>query len=264
MRKMFNDKKNLIAFALVFLGVILLLFSLFYKEKENKLDNTLDAIENIFFFLPNDKYDNLNDISDYCKISLIYGSKFLKSDKLINKDNYDADGKLGSLKAYSKDNVLKSLKKLLGDDASINFDLNDDSDYDFLMEDGCRYANNDIKALSYNETDGYIFSVDRDEDDNIELFVKWGEPNIENDQVIIHASALVAVKNGDDNYDIFADKDLKHLAGTTSKFNLTSEVEKLYYKSMDYVFTLKIVDGNYIWTNYEVIDRLYDEGFILD
>lgn len=266
MKKVFEKKYIIISLLCIIFGIILLVCAFVFDTKEDKFDNTLDAIENVFFFLPNDKYVNMNDMSDYCKVSLIYGSKLLKSDIVLDKKNYDVDIKNGVLKAYSKDNVIKSLKNILGDNASINFDVDEDGEYSFLYEDGCKLANKSIKTLSYSQSSESLFSIDDEIDNknNIKLFVKWGEPETNDDEIVIHAQALVAVKNGEGKYDIYADRELSHLAGTVNKGDLKYVVKEFYYKSLDYIFNFKLVNGNYIWTNFEVIDRLYNDDFIVD
>lgn len=259
-----KNKKNFIPFICIIAGVILFVVGIFYELKNDKLGKVKDAIENVFFYLPNENYDDLNQISDYCKISLVYGTDYLKNYTLLSKDDYDTVVKKNGVKAYSKDNILKAIKNILGDNANINFDLDEDDDYSFLISDNCKFGNDKIKTLSYNESKESVFSIDDDEENTSKLYVKWEKPEYDGDLVKLTAKALLAVKNVDGGYDVFADSNLNYQAGTVSGSNVKSQIEDMYdYRSMDHVITLKKQGDNYIWIKYEVIDNIY-RGEILE
>ena len=82
----------------------------------------------------------------------------------------------------------------------------------------------------------------------------------------MEAKALLPIDNGDGSYIVYADKDMSLLAGRIEKDdNLKVEIEKLYEtESREYIFTLKKQGNDYIWTNYEVLDYMYNNEVILN
>ena len=255
-----KDKKILIPLICIVVGVVMFIMGIVYEMKDDKLGKVKDAIENVFFYLPEQKYEDLNAMSDYCKISLVYGTDYLKSDALLSKDDYDTvvKKKKNAVKAYSKDNMSKAIKSILGENASINYNIDEEGEFPFTVADECQNGNDKIKTLSFNESKGYIFSIDDDEKSNDKLFVRWDKPIYDGDTVTLRAKALLAVLNGDGDYDIYADSNLEYKADTVSKSKLESKIKELYdYKSMDHIITLKKQGNDYIWTKYEVIDNVY-------
>lgn len=257
----FKDKKILIGFILVILGFTIVIIVLMNSNKNNKLGKAKNAIENVFFYLPESNYTNLSEIPDYCKISLVYGTDYVKKDALLSSDDYDTIVKRNGVDAYKLDTILNGIQDILGDNVTINFLKNEDNEYDLLYSNDCRYGNSKLNILSYNENYGYLFSMDNDEEDNSKLYVKWMEPEYKDDIVILKAKALLAIKNASGGYDVFADKDLTYKTGSVDS---KDKIEDLYYMSLDYRFTLKDVNDKYIWTKYEIIDNIYNEDAIYD
>jgi len=256
----FKDKKW-IGFILVIIGFIVVIIGLISSQDNNKLGKTKNAIENIFFYLPESSYDNLSEMPDYCKVSLVYGTEYVKKDALLSYDDYDTIVKKNGVSAYKLETITKGIHDILGDNVSINFEKNNDNEYDLLYSNDCIYGNSKLNNLSYNENHGYFFSMDREEEANSKLYVKWMEPEYKDDLVILKAKALLAIKNASGGYDVFANKDLTYKAGEVSS---KDKIEDLYYMSLDYKFTLKDINDKYIWTKYEVIDNIYNEDVIYD
>lgn len=263
---MLKSKKILIGIIsfvsiLVLILIIFLIINIF--KKKDKLTEIKQSIENVFFYLPNNKYDNLNDIPDYCKVSLVFGQDYMKPDTYLNIDDYDTEEKkknAHNVAAYKKDTILNNVKSLLGNDASINFDMDSDMDYPFLVENGCGYNNKNIATLSYNEDKEYIYSLKEDKDQTYKLYVKWEDSIKDGDNVTLQAKALLAKKNDDGSYNIYADYEGRYLAGTVSSDkNIEDEVKKLFdLKSRVYIFNLKKNKGGYTWVSYEISDGIYD------
>lgn len=266
MENILKNKKIIISLVVI---IVLIISMLFIFKKDDKLKNVQDSLENIFFFLPETKYDNLNDLPDYCKVSLVYGTKYLKDEKYLSKDDYNTEGKkkaLKTVKAYSKESILDGVKLLLGENATINFEKNEEGDYTFTQENGCGYNNDSIDLLSYNEIRKLVYSYDTGENNTIDLYVKWEKPEIDGDIVKLSAKALLPIDNGDGNYIVYADKDMSLVAGRIEKGkNLEKEIEKLYDTgSRIYNFTLKKHGNNYIWIGYEVLDYMYNNEIFID
>ena len=134
-------KKKNIVITLIFIILILIICVTFKivtdknKTKTIKKDDTeilKESLEKIFYFLPNDKYDDMNTISDYCKLALIYDTDYLKSDYTFKNNNK---------KGYTKENIINTVKNILGNNASINFNADEDGQYNFLLTDACMYGN---------------------------------------------------------------------------------------------------------------------------
>lgn len=259
MKKIICDKKVLIGIVFIVLGIILFFIGIFSNQKKDKITQIEDAIENVFFYLPNTEYNDLNEISDYCKISMVFDTDYLKKDAYLSKDDYDTitKSKKNSVKAFKASNVLKSLRNILGDNATINFDLNDDDDYEFLLQDSCKYGNKNLKTLSYNESRKYFYSIDDNEENNSKLYVKWDKPKYDGDTVILTAYALLSIKNNDGGYDIYLDSNLHYKIDSINGV-VDYKIGKLYDQSFEYKFTLKKDKDNYIWTKYEVITNIDD------
>lgn len=256
-----KEKKILIPVLCIILGIIIFIFGIFYETKNDKLGKVKDAIQNVFFYLPEDIYVDLNEMSDYCKISLIYGTDYIKKDVLLSESDYDTVVKKNGVEAYTKENISSSLKSILGESADINFDLNEDGEYAFLEPDECQNGNNKMQTLSYNESKGYIFSVNDKSGKTNKLYVKWDNPEYNGDYVTLRAKAFLAVKNDDGSYNIYADNNLNYLAGTASGSNIKAKIKELYdYKSLDHIITLKKEGNDYIWIKYEVVNNIYSNN----
>lgn len=261
MKKIIKNKK--IGIILIIIGLLLFALSFLFNKKD-KITMMEEAIEHVFFYLPYDEYDDLNNISDYCKISLIYDTDYLKNDVYLSKDDYDTitNSKRNSVFGYKKDNVLKAIQSVLGKNIKINFEKNEDDDYEFLLEDKCKYGNKKINTLSYNKSGGYIYSIDEDEEDNSKLYVKWDDPIYNGDTVTLKAYALLAIKNNSGGYDIYLDNNLSNKIDTITS-NISYKIAKLYDQSYIYEFTLKKENNNYIWTNYKITNK-FDDTVIYD
>lgn len=265
MNNILKKRSLLIGIVFIFIGISVMLFWIFVHNKKDKIVQMEEAIENIFFYLPEKEYTNLNEMSDYCKISLVYGTDFLKRDVYLSKEDYDTivKSKRNSVSGYKIDNVLKSVRKVIGSDATINFDVNEDGDYNFLTEDSCAIGNNSIGTLSYNELSKYIFTINKENNKNSKLYVKWEKPIFENDEVYLTAYALLTIKNADGGYDVYADSNLSHKVDSIKGGNIKYKIKSLYYKSNIYKFTLKKVNENYVWINYKM-DDIFEEKVIYD
>lgn len=238
-------------------------------KKNDELKVAMDAIENIFFFLPETKYDNLNEIPDYCKISLVYGTKYLNDEKYISEDDYytvvkKQDKK--AVKAYNEDSILNAIKSILGDDTNINFSADENGEYLFLVENGCGYNNKNINSLGYSEIGDYIYSYDNDEAIESNLYIKWEKPVIDGDIVNLSAKALLPIENQDGSYTVYTNGERFAVVGTVEKGKkLKDELRKMCDEvEVKYNFTLQKNGSNYIWIKYEVIDNLNSENNLID
>lgn len=245
---------------LIIIGVLLCIFGVISNHKKDKIEQIEEAIEHVFFYLPKSEYDDLNEMSDYCKISLVYGTDYLKNDVYLSKDDYDTivNSKKNSVKGYKLSNVLKSVKAILGDNATINFDVNEYEQYQFLLQDNCKFGNNSLETLSYNQFSKYIYSIDDEEKNNdIKLYVKWEKPEFNENEVILTAYALLSIKNSEGHYDIYLDGNLSYKLDVIDG-NVSYKIGKLYDKSNKYIFTLKKENDKYIWSSYKVINAIDD------
>ena len=267
MKKIIN-KNNIIVILVFIVGIVMIFIGFNYNSKDSKLSNVREAIENIFFYLPDDNYSDMSSISDYCKINLVYNTKYLKNYTLLNSNDYSTDVKNSKnvIKSYKMDEVLKGLKSILGKDVTLDYSVDEVGNYKFLMTDSCLNSNKSIGKLSYNEMDKLLFSINNYNSKNVDkLYVKWDKPIYGKDgTIILNAKALLAIKNNNGGYDLFADYKLSYLAGSVEGFNIESKIDSLYSKSFDYKITLKKVDGNYIWTGYERINNVYGGEDIQD
>lgn len=266
--KNLSIKKIIIGIIFV-ISIIFIMILLRFGKKNDGLKVAMDAIENIFFFLPETKYDNLNEIPDYCKISLVYGTKYLNDEKYISEDDYytvvkKQDKK--AVKAYNKDSILNAIKSILGDDANINFSADENDEYLFLVENGCGYNNKNINSLGYSEIGDYIYSYDNDEAIESNLYIKWEKPVIDGDIVNLSAKALLPIENQDGSYTVYTNGERFAVVGTVEKGKkLKDELRKMCDEvDVKYNFTLQKNGSNYIWIKYEVIDNLNSENNLID
>lgn len=253
MKKMLEYKKIIIS-CLVIIIIILFIFigiKLLSKRKNN-VDQLKKTIENVFYYLPDDNYTNMNDISDYCKIALLYNSDYLKSDYTL----YDNDG--NKIKGYTRNNILTSLKSIIGSDAYIDFNKNKSLDYSFLNQDSCVFANDFIANISYDENKKIIYSVKKEEQVR-KLYIKWIDQNSETK---LKAKALMAVKT-DLGYMLYVDYNMQYLIGEYKNIQeLEKDLEKNYLKSYDYEFEIAKNGDEYIWKSYKRVGN--QENIIYD
>ena len=254
----------------VILVSVILLIMIKGENKRDKLKEMKDSIENIFFYLPEKEYSNMNDMPEYCKISLVFGQEYMKPNTYLSSDDYDTEVKKGqnnSIKAYSKDNITNTIKSLLGNDATLNIELDEEGDYPSLVENGCGYNNKNISILSYNDIKEYIYSInDREEENNYVLHVKWTKEEKKDNEVILEANALLTSKNEDGSYDVYADYEGKYRVETIEAAkDLEKELEDLYdLWSNIYTFTLEKVKDGYVWKSYKMDDYKYNAPKIVD
>ena len=258
---MLKNKKILLCIIIFILVVITCISIVLLKDKKksNQLENIEKSIENILFYLPDSKYDNMNNIPDYCKLNLVYGTDYLKSDLYISSDDYDTivDGKTNnSISAYSNNALLSAIKNVLGDDATINFESNDDGDYEFIEENGCGNNNKKIGSISYNSEKEFIYSKESKEIQK--LYVKWDDPVVDGDYVNLTAYALLPLINEDGSYTVYANSSQTYVAGNISSGkDIDKEISDMYDRSLKYNIKLKKNGNKYTWVNYEVVDDVY-------
>ena len=223
------------------------------------------SIENVFFYLPESEYSDLNSISDYCKVSMVFDTDYVKKDALLSKEDYNTILKKdkNAVKAYKISTIEKAVKNIFGESASINFDANEDGEYNFLIEDNCRYGNDKLEVLNYNESRKYVYSIDGDKYENMKLYVKWEEPINNENEVVISAKALLAIKNEAGNYDVYADNNLEYKVVTLKSNELQSQISKYYSESLNYEFRLKKLKNEYIWTSFKRVN-VYENSVLVD
>ena len=219
MKKLLEYKKIIISFIVIILLLVLLFVGIkLLSKKENNVDEFKKTIENIFYYLPEDNYTNMNDISDYCKIALLYNSDYLKSDYTL----YAKDG--NKIKGYTRDNILTSLKSIIGDSAYINFNKNESLDYSFLTQDSCVFASEFISNITYDESKKVLYSEGSGEQVR-KLHIKWLDTNSETK---LKAKALMSVKT-DSGYMLYVDYDMQNLIGEYKNIKeLEKDLEKKY------------------------------------
>lgn len=262
MKEKFKNKKIVFCVILFVLIIIICVTILLIKnrKKVNQLDEIKKSIENVLFYLPSNKVDNINDIPDSCKLNLVYGTSYLKSDFNLSTEDYDTVVKKNSknsVKAYSEDAILEALKKVLGEEATFNFDADEEGEYEFITENSCGNNNKNIGKLSYNSEKGYIYT--KDEKEFSKIYVKWDEPVIEGDNLYLTAYALLPLLNEDGSYTVYADKNQTYVAGKIDPGkNVDSEILNMYDRALKYKITLKKNGKKYTWINYEIVDDVYN------
>lgn len=245
---------SIIIICLIVIILLILLALLFFDSKNDKYQKIKDSIENVFFYLPEDKYDNMNNISDYCKISLVFDTKYLKSDYKF----YDNKGT--KINGYTKDAVLDSVRNILGEDATINFNADQSGNYNFLFKDNCIY-NSKVTNLTYDNQNNVLYSEDGD-NSNRQLVIKWNDTKENNDEVELTAQALMVVQ-GEDKYDVYIDNNMEYLVGSYKTLKEAKEAARdNYNRSYTYIFKLKKIDDNYIWTEFERVNL--DKNIIVE
>lgn len=264
--KILNNKKIVI----FIVSVLIIAGSIFgickynqYNEK-NKYDKIKKSIENIFFYLPEKEYTDLNLIPDYCKISMVFGTKYLNYSKYISSKDYITPVKKkdkDSVGVYATEDIENAVKKIIGKDATIKYNKDSEGDYEFTIENGCGYNNSSLDLLRYNDQEKYIFSSKiTEEDSNSKIYVKWLEPEKSKDGIILKAYAFEVVKNDDDSYTLYADSNRNFVADVVAnKETLDKKIDELYKtKSRLYQFVIKKSGKDYKWVSYKIIDNIYE------
>lgn len=225
--------------------IILLIVSLMFLNKKNDKIKIEDTLSHIFYYLEKDEYKNMNEISDFCKLALVYNTDYLKSDTSV----YDGDNK--KVKAYTTANLLLAVKKILGNDATISFKTNDEGNYDFVEPNNCQFGNIESSNLTFDNNNVVIYPYKKSKS-NHNLMIKW-QKKISGQYLELSAKALMIVKS-DDSYDLYIDSNMEHKIGTYKSLN---EAQKAaadnYDQSYDYKMKLKYENNNYTWLSYERI-----------
>ena len=227
----------------VIITLSFLVYMVFSNKHKDKYTSLKKTVSNTFFFLYNDKYENMDDISDNCKMSLLFDYNGFKSDKVIINEG----GK--KIHGYSKNNIATSLKKILGKDSSINFSLNNENLYNFMSDTECIY-NSKVSDLSYDSTKQILYS-DGKEHHNKTIVINWDSEYSNGDIIELKASALMIVENEND-YTLYVDKDMNYPIGN---YNTLKEAKDAalnnYFKSYKYEFKFYKENDNYIWKKFE-------------
>ena len=270
---MLKNKVVIISSIIVTIIIVILSLTIFLNksDKRNRLEEMKDSIENIIYYLPSMDKQDVGSISDYCKISLVFGEEYLKNDSYLSKEDYDTELKKNdgnSVKAYKKDNIINALKDILGNDVTINLEPNEEGEYPALEENGCGYNNENMSIISYNSEKEYIYSIDSDENNNVKIFVKWFDKQIDNDLIKLSAYALKTVKNEDGTYSVYADSSEDVIVKTIeADKDIEKEIEEIYavYSNV-YEITLKKNNKNYLWIDYNIVktNQLYNEKMEVD
>lgn len=256
MKKILKYKKTIIiSLILILIFVFTLIITKFANNKKDELSELKDAIENIFYYLPNDNYTTMNDLSDTCKLALIYDTKYLKSDYVF----YDNNGKEN--KGYTKNNVLNSLKNIIGEESIIDFNKDNSGEYKFFYPDNCTLINHSVSNLTYDEQKQVFYSIE-EEQSNKKLYINWSDEEVQGNNITLTAKALMAVKT-DSGYDLYVDYNMENLIGSYGDIEkLESELETNYYKSYNYEFSIIKNDDKYAWVSYK--REKIDEDIIYD
>ena len=64
--------------------IILIFFIILINNRKDKYSNIKKTISNTFFYLSLDEYDNMNNISDNCKMSLLFDMESFKDQRIGN------------------------------------------------------------------------------------------------------------------------------------------------------------------------------------
>lgn len=249
--------------AIIFLiGVVVI--NRYGNSVENKKINALKKnIENVFFYLPEDEYSDLNLMPDYCKLSMVYGTKALKNTKyvsskdlttIVNKKSKD------SLVSYSTNDIDSAVKSVIGSNASINYKENKNGDYNFIIENGCGNNNSSIGILGYNSDKKIIYKIMDKKSSESKLHIKWIRKINNGSNIELIAYALESVKNIDGSYTVYADSEHRYVVAIINKKdNYDKKIDELLYsKSRTYKFIIKKNFGKYTWNSYTIVDNLYD------
>ena len=217
--------------------IILTFLIILINNRKDKYSNIKKTISNTFFYLSLDEYDSMNNISDNCKISLLFDMDSFKKDKIVQ-----------NVKGYSKGNILNSVKKILGKSASINFSTNELNTYNFLSDDECT-SNVNISNLSYNSTEQVMYR--NNTENNRIIMVNWNKVEANGSIINMNAEALMIVKNEKD-YSLFIDKDMNYKIGDYKTLNEAKDAAlKNYFRSYKYEFTFNYENGNYVWKKFK-------------
>ena len=230
-------------FFLIIIIIIVIASLVIFNIKKDKYSLIKKMISNTFFYLSYDEYTDMNDISDNCKISLLLDYEKFKSDSTLEESGH-------KIKGYSKNNILRNIKKTIGKNSSINFSINENDSYDFIDNDECFY-NNSVFNLSYNSTNQILYSQNMNTDDIKRVLIKWNSVETNGNIIQIEADALLLVKNKND-YSLFVDKDMNYKIGD---YKTIKEAKRAasnnYIKSNKYNFIFYKKNDDYIWKSFK-------------
>lgn len=224
-------------------GLLVIMKLLSDNNRDSNLLSTKSAIEHVFYYLPEDKYDDMNSISDYCKLALIFDSKFLENDGFI----YDDNG--SKIPSYSISSIMLSLRKVLGSNVTMDFTSDETGDYNFIKPDNCQFGNLVASNLSYDSTNKVVYPLD-EIDSNRKVYINWTEENLDGNQATLYAQALMSVKT-DSGYDLYVDFNMTQLIDHYSTLKkLKDSLNENYVLSYNYEFHLEKENENYIWKSF--------------
>lgn len=230
-------KYILISTIILIILIIFIICIVLLNNHKDKYSNIKKTVSNTFFYLSFDEYDDMNNISDNCKISLLFDMDSFKKDKIVQ-----------NVKGYSKGNILNSVKKILGKSASINFSTNELNTYNFLSDDECT-SNVNISNLSYNSTEQVMYR--NNTENNRIIMVNWNKVEANGSIINMSAEALMIVKNEKD-YSLYIDKDMNYKIGDYKTLNEAKDAAlNNYFRSYKYEFTFNYENGNYIWKKFK-------------
>lgn len=242
-------KKNTkIIVTIVLVISIILIFSLILlisnskSNKDNDLDLLKTSISKVFFNLPNNEYESMNDISDYCKVIMVFDTEYLKN---YTSYNYNLKNK----KAYSIRALNDAVKNILGNNTSISLNPNEEGNYDFVNADSCQFTNDGLLNISYDSEKKLVYNISNEK--NIrKIYVKWTNEYKEGNDIILYAQALMSVES-DLGYDLYSDYNMMNLIGHyKSKSQLEKELNQNYVSSYNYEFHIRVENNKYIWKSF--------------
>ena len=229
-------KYILISTIILIILIIFIICIVLLNNHKDKYSNIKKTVSNTFFYLSFDEYDDMNNISDNCKISLLFDMDGFKKDKIVQ-----------NVKGYSKGNILNSVKKILGKSASINFSTNE---LTFVFPDIYNeFHNVNPTMLSYNSTEQVMYR--NNTENNRIIMVNWNKVEANGSIINMSAEALMIVKNEKD-YSLFIDKDMNYKIGDYKTLNEAKEAAlNNYFRSYKYEFTFNYENGNYVWKKFK-------------
>ena len=246
MKNIFKNKIFIIIISGCALLIVLVVFLLnLGGKKEDKLEKVKQSIENVFFYLPDYKYEDVNGIPDYCKVSLVYGTSYIEKYKIVSKEDTTKEVKKEdktTTRAYSTEEIENALKKIIGSSATLNYDKDAEGDYVFTIENGCGYNNKNINVLSYDEENKYVTSLDKKNDNVSKVYTKWEEQEKDGNKIVYNVYALEATEKEDGSYDIYADKDHNYyVKNIKNSKNIEKEIESLFEEHSNIIKVKKIM-----------------------
>lgn len=242
-----NNKKVIIVFVFSIICLLLIFMIIKISKKENnasqysKLEN---ALSNVFYFLDKDEYNNMNEISDFCKLALIYDTDYLISDNSIYNDN----GR--KIDGFSKNNIKLSIKNILGSNANINMEASSSGDYIFLYFDSCQFGNPKAATLTYDSGRELVYSNSIN-NSNRKVYVNWVSERLIGKELVLKAQALMAVQS-DSGYDLYIDKNMEYVVGHYKDLKqVERDLKNKYSLSYNYEFSLNKNNNSFIWNKFK-------------